>query len=730
MVAPIVAQVGLQALQAAGIDPGDVLWKLIKIMGGIVVFLLILVFFALFALLLYINYYYHIQWATIGHTEEGFEDWVSEHVTNVLLLFDTLQSGVDVSRLAGMPPSLLPQAMLLRSQIAAFRAGVQAFNVEYTRGLNDLDAFVLYYKYYDPIRAIVAGNAFEKLANMYSANDPVFKVGDVNDPRLVAGFKRTVWDSLERVRRTAGALSAALHRSFNTPGGVKAQGYAQNYALKADGKLATEAEVSTEAFDAITAVHLLRLYLNDYHEDIERSYATRRPTKGFNTNLITFYGWPTVKNTFTRTIPQTLLAMPRNFQLAALRFQRTWSGIGKVVARLPLTLAKAIAAPKHQVQSVEMYLDEKHDLAEERDQTKKEVKEGFLQPLIDALNTIVEFFVNLVKLAMMLLDLLMQLLADPIGTIFKILMMIVGMLIGLALMLVYIVLSIPPLPYLYAYLYAFIIAIVGSILYCVFVGVLAIALLLAFCGPLWLLDLLTRGAVLRIFRCENLPDAWETRNSLVEGNIYRRLLLCSAPCRRRYKPVFGVCARLNDNLPDHCPHQHILSIFKKGDALGDPYVFDRYLPNPRFATRQKPFKENALLNAFELRTDFLTKCMSQLRRYDYVNAHICAGVAAGLVEASSENRAKYGALCKQAYCDHEIVKKSGLGTVPQYDLYRTFDGKYAWCSVFERDGSVVGGERALLKRTVFLMIVVMVLLVVAIAIMSIFGAKRAAGLQC
>jgi len=405
---------------------------------------------------------------------------------------------------------------------------------------------------------------------------------------------------------------------------------------------------TNDMFDFLTGVHMLHLMSNEYHDQITFSYDTRKAlSMGMQFNIWTLYYVPYAEKTFTVRVPNIWRNFGETFTSNFDLFMTGWDKLRGIFVNLPRRLAGS-----------EMF---SNDHPENFDNEEEVVENfGFLKGLI----SIGEFFGTIIEVALALF----KLVSDPINAVFKIIMIVLGTVLGLALLLGHTLLTMVGMHWVLAFVWgwfmAFTISILLTILELLFVVVLTVVFAI-----LWFLDLLTGGLIVKLMRCENLPDEWERRANFAENNKTTRYFgtACCYPCASRFRPSVGgaLCERLPAYVPSYCPHQQIITAFRRGSVLGggldDPYIFDRYptTADPSILYKNRPEKEQILLAAFERFREFLGSCFHSFRKYDYINRHVCANLDRLPDSLHSEDvKRKMRSLCSQAYCEYAPRKKS------------------------------------------------------------------------
>lgn len=405
-------------------------------------------------------------------------------------------------------------------------------------------------------------------------------------------------------------------------------------------------------FDFLTAVHMMHLMTNEYHDQITFSYDTRKAlTLGMQFNVWTLYYVPYAEKTFTVRIPNIwtgfgdIFASNRDFILDG------WSKLRSMLVSLPKNLA-----------SSELFTNDYPTSSDDKNENDEDVVEtfGFLKGLL----SIGEFFANIIEVAIALF----KLVTDPVNTVFRMIVIVLGTIMGLVLLLGHTLLTLLGIHWLIAIVFGFFMALTICILLTV-VEIIFVAILTVVFAVLWFLDLLTGGMIVKLMRCENSPNEWEHRANYAENNKTVRYFgtACCYPCPSRFTPSLGgaLCYRLPRYIPSYCPHQQIITAFREKDVKGggadNPYMFDRYpvSADPSVLYKNRPEKEKILLEAFERARLFLGSCYRAFKKYDYVNRHVCFNIDRLPDSAYPEHvKQKLRALCAQTYCEFQPRERS------------------------------------------------------------------------
>lgn len=177
---------------------------------------------------------------------------------------------------------------------------------------------------------------------------------------------------------------------------------------------------------------------------------------------------------------------------------------------------------------------------------------------------------------------------------------------------------------------------------------------------LWLLDLVTLGAVRFLTRCEETPDSWYKRGNFAYDNITRAIFLCQYPCAMRFRPSkFGgmVCMRSKETESSFCPQSQIYRLYM-GENIESPAIVNDFVPDLDFWTKSKEDRKLAIGQFFESRQEFLNTCCSKMEPYKAVLKNICANCeTVKLPNDSPANRQLLKGLCCQAFCQADDTDK-------------------------------------------------------------------------
>ena len=335
----------------------------------------------------------------------------------------------------------------------------------------------------------------------------------------------------------------------------------------------------------------------------------------------------------------------------------------------------------------------------------------FFSDMIDTVKGTGELIANGVKLVLAVL----RLITEPHKIIPYLFVLIFGLLIATILLVFHIIWSLPILNTIAFWVYYILIVLFTEIIVSIIFTALFI-LLACIDVCLWLLDLLTLGAVRYLTRCEDTPDAWYKRGNYALDNTVNSFFLCQYPCANRFKPLGGfMCLRNDSDEPSYCPQSQIYRLLK-GESVDTPVMMDKFKPDVKFWTFTTEERKEKIRSFFNKRQNYLQNCSNKMAPYDSVIRNVCTNYkTVPLPEDSKDNRDKLRALCCQVFCDRQ----------PQAD----FCGTVLSCSADGVDGIDPNNKRVTeVVRDVSLRILHLVLLITIISIIVMMYFHRNKGL--
>lgn len=185
-----------------------------------------------------------------------------------------------------------------------------------------------------------------------------------------------------------------------------------------------------------------------------------------------------------------------------------------------------------------------------------------------------------------------------------------------------------------------------------------LVLITIICLILTILNVVLGGALNNLMRCENGPMAWYQIVSYQLGNMYKRGLLCSKPCKSGYYPDLtgGYCVKSGKDQPDFCPQAEIMRIFS-GFSRNDKkfaYVDFNINKNTKYRLNMPDVREGMLKDYFVERKKFFDKCSDNMRKYDNTTMAICSQLDTieknNLYNLKPEEIQRLKTVCNHAFC--------------------------------------------------------------------------------
>ena len=522
-------------------------------------------------------------------------------------------------------------------------------------------------------------------------NATEFKSGGDIDEDLVNEFRSKVVEPLKQIK----ALCNGISLVFSELSGAE---------LGTNGQL--KPALSSRLFLMLLHIHHIRL-LGSYTSDLQELAQPRR--SNLKTGVLTIYYAGLIREWWSKRIPRAWSGIPKRFKATNTLLNTNWTTIGKQLGMITCYLAfsdpderaeKCAIAEKFFVRKVN-----------DDDGDEEEVTETF--GLVDLISSIVLFMKNITYVGTAIAKFAVSFPVDPFGTIIGILTLFLGTIFGLILNLIYAILTGTQVIYI-----AFImLSIQWSLLFAwavtIFYFILSIVLLAPYI-ILFLLDLVTDGTVLRLMRCENLPDTWMTEKNFAYGNMFQRSIiylgLVQRPCKQRFRPAnLCMCVRNDDLIPDYCPQQQIYRTFKNVASGQGPQVYEKFHPPSGFMRHSPKLRVQLIMQAHRDKMKWNGVCNTSLSPYDFINRHICTNprAVAALGQNNSPATTEFlESVCRDAYCNSRETKGS------------TFCKRID--SIETQVNSVVAGElytktSELLKKTImFTMLLVMVVSLISV----------------
>ena len=183
------------------------------------------------------------------------------------------------------------------------------------------------------------------------------------------------------------------------------------------------------------------------------------------------------------------------------------------------------------------------------------------------------------------------------------------------------------------------------------------------------LDYVTAGHVMMLFRCENALDAWITAPGFGKGNVYERALLCLRPCNGSFDPHGLLCLKSQD--PEFCPQQYIFSKCSIGPAIyayeGADHalspVVQTFSPGVDYWAADEKGKVEIVRAFYAKIHRYVQGCESAYKAFDRLPRSMCANLATLQVKDRVIEK-----LCAQTYCEFAEVKASFCAALEVQDV--------------------------------------------------------------
>lgn len=295
---------------------------------------------------------------------------------------------------------------------------------------------------------------------------------------------------------------------------------------------------------------------------------------------------------------------------------------------------------------------------------------GFLKPFM----AIPQFFISLVGVA--------KALAQAITNPLKAVMIIVGLVVGTMLFILYkIVVLFSVLYYIPAFFIALFINVYHSVWWVVIFVIIG-----TFYAVMWLLDVVTGGLILKLFRCESAPTRWFTQPNYFFGNKYMRSVFCSVPCASKYEPddKGSWCNRSRTGRPTLCPQQQLFAVI---NALQYQKPLEYNLSSFKFVLPYAYFNQNEsgkktiLKTFYKDKNKFLFMCGKFKPLYQSYALNACQYLHAlskkeGISDADKFIIQQGLSLCQSTFCGYRYDKTK---------LVESAATTYAFCPTLDQD---------------------------------------------
>eukprot|EP00798_Chlamydomonas_sp_ICE-L_P017321 gene17321-23631_t len=173
-----------------------------------------------------------------------------------------------------------------------------------------------------------------------------------------------------------------------------------------------------------------------------------------------------------------------------------------------------------------------------------------------------------------------------------------------------------------------------------------------------MIDLILRGALIRLFACENLPSEWVDNSNYIYNNYYTRSIvylgMVMKPCARRFRPNGAFCERMRADVPDYCPHQLIYKMFVGNMPTTNEVKWQSGVHNPET-------KRKFVCDSWKTKVKWNEKCTDTFSDYNYIVKHVCLDPSQ--TAKTPEEEDMLCTLCKDAFCSNmDLVNSSASNT--------------------------------------------------------------------
>ena len=419
---------------------------------------------------------------------------------------------------------------------------------------------------------------------------------------------------------------------------------------------------------SIVAIYMLDLMLNGYLDDIKLGYDMRK-SGGRSWILFKIY-----MNEYSKFLREELgrIWSPFLDDVKGLgdAFQEflVSDTVREFVQNIPLKIAgvETFVAP-NQVSSLESnerwwsrlnplntFLQNRQNRRNKKqnDQTKQTKDENTPQNKPDVIEHmgIGGFFSAIGKIFPALLKILMSV-VNVINDPMLFIRWILGLVIGFTLYILYALICV--LSFLF-YIPAFFIIIIINAVFSAFWILLYLAIAV-FYLVLTIIDSVTGGNILPLFRCENLPNAWTRYPNYVRDNKYVRNLFCRYKCGNRYSPSTNgwMCNKIATSEPMYAPHQLIYNAYMEHyDPLKQVPFRYSYTPTLQYFKQTLDQRTSLWRSVYRDTQEYMTLCAEKMKPYDHIIKEMCLYLTKSdkFEKEHATERQQIAELCKITYC--------------------------------------------------------------------------------
>lgn len=327
--------------------------------------------------------------------------------------------------------------------------------------------------------------------------------------------------------------------------------------------------------------------------------------------------------------------------------------------------------------------EEKKD--EGKDNKKADVKETFITErfgdpfsgILKALASIVDFFESMG----IVVTSIVSIITNPIAIIKWLIGIIFGLIIYLVWYILFVVFG-TFFAFIGAYVWVSSIAILGTVFWSIIFAAYGLIYFI-----LTLIDYFTGGMIMRMMRCENLPNVWHTGDNIAYSNKFKLSFFCARKCGSRYKPDGIWCSRIPRYQPSQCPQSLIYNMYLKMKGVPGNYDSKTKLLYFKFFPWIKYFRESNfdklidITESYYEKVDYSRNCSELTDDYKYVIKYICNNIDkindkdGSNSHKTEEIKDEIKKLCNVSYCDLDFTE---TGDAVAFDIKKSTD--CAFCS--------------------------------------------------
>ena len=341
----------------------------------------------------------------------------------------------------------------------------------------------------------------------------------------------------------------------------------------------------------------------------------------------------------------------------------TYMKLGEMIMNIPFSVADNIQ-------------NKRGFKVEKFQQIKHNTYEGFLGGLFAPIIAIGKFFMGIVKITMVIVQLFIRFTKDPFGVLIDIFMLLISTLISILLVIIYGITTLPPLIWIIHGVIVVILFIWDLVKFVIGLWYNVVFLIIAFFIVAFLttLNFMFRGKINSWIQCQNSPAAWYKTPNYQYRNVYERTLMCSKPCPTGYRTSESglLCLPIPDGHPNYCPQAAVMRIYTGHKRNDFKYSYPDYQVkgNVKYELSLPSKREKKLLDHFKIGRKFFQVCEKPMQNYLDISRGICSNIdaikAAKPFNMSDEDIRRLERVCRQSYCNSK-------GTYGFCNKYRDFN---------------------------------------------------------